>query len=150
MAELPGKKKSLNVNGTLYQPQCDQIVIFVTLGSFSYGYSASIIASTLGQPRFLDYFGLVVAKNPNANALLGATNGLFQTGGVLGALLVGPIADRFSRRGAIVVASSILCIGGTLQAASQNIGMFLAVRTFTGIGVGLIVGAAPLYVSLHN
>ncbi|KAK5045419.1 hypothetical protein LTR84_009283 [Exophiala bonariae] len=123
------------------------IVIFVTLGSFSYGYSASIIASTLGQPRFLEYFGLVVSKNPNANALLGATNGLFQTGGVFGALLVGPLADRFSRRGAIVIASSILCIGGALQAASQNISMFLVVRTFTGIGVGLIVGAAPLYQS---
>lgn len=34
-----------------------------------------------------------------------------------------------------------------MQAASQNIGMFLAVRTITGFGVGLVVGAAPLYQS---
>lgn len=94
---------------------------------------------------FLEYFGLVVSDdNPNATALLGATNGLFQTGGLFGALLIGPLADRFSRRGAIVIASVTLCIGGALQAASQNIAMFLAMRTITGFGVGLIVGATPL------
>jgi len=121
--------------------------VFVTLGSFSYGYSASIIASTLGQSHFISYFHLDPAHDPNANALLGATNGLFQTGGLFGALLIGYCADHFSRRVAIIISSAIICIGGALQAASQNITMFLIMRFFTGIGVGLIVGAVPLYQS---
>lgn len=116
----------------------------MTLGSLSYGYCASIIASTLGQPQFLEYFGFVAEENPNAEALLGATNGLFQTGGLFGSLLIGYTADRFSRRGSIAIASGILIFGGALQAASMDVGMFLAFRTITGVGVGLVVGATPL------
>ncbi|RGP78260.1 hypothetical protein FLONG3_3575 [Fusarium longipes] len=122
------------------------IVVFVTLGSLSYGYCSSIIASTLGQPTFLEYFHLT-PEYDNSTALLGACNGLFQTGGLLGALSIGYLADRLSRRGAIAVACLILIIGGALQAASVNIGMFLTMRTLTGIGVGLAVGTTPLYQS---
>jgi MFS family permease len=123
-------------------------VIFVTLGSLSYGYCASVLASTLGQPQFLRYFGLVVGENKNADALIGATNGLLQTGGLFGALLIGCTADKFSRRGCISLAAAILCIGGALQAASQSIAMFLAMRFLTGIGVGSVVGATPLYANI--
>lgn len=119
----------------------------MTLGSLSYGYSASIIASTLGQPQFISYFDLDSTTNPNANALLGATNGIFQTGGFFGALAIGFTADRFSRRGAIAIAAAILVVGGALQASSVHIAMFLVMRFVTGSGVGLIVGAVPLYQS---
>lgn len=124
-----------------------QIVVFVTLGSLSYGYCASIIASTLGQLAFISFFDLDPAINPNANALLGATNGIFQTGGFFGALVIGYCADRFSRRGAIAIASVFLVVGGALQSASVNIAMFLVMRFITGFGVGLVVGAVPLYQS---
>ncbi|SCV36687.1 related to sugar transporter [Fusarium fujikuroi] len=122
------------------------IVVFVTFGSLSYGYCSSIIASTLGQPTFLEYFHLT-PEYSNSTALLGACNGLFQTGGLIGALSIGYLADRLSRRGAIAIAALILVLGGALQAGSVNIGMFLAVRTLTGIGVGLAVGTTPLYQS---
>ncbi|KAL5327804.1 hypothetical protein ACEPPN_005509 [Leptodophora sp. 'Broadleaf-Isolate-01'] len=123
------------------------IVFFVTLGSLSYGYSASIIASTLGQPEFLKYFKLREGIDANATALLGATNGLFQTGGLLGALAIGYCSDRFSRRGSILISSTVLVVGGGLQAGSVSISMFLVMRFVTGWGVGLIVGAVPLYQS---
>ncbi|OAP65620.1 hypothetical protein AYL99_01592 [Fonsecaea erecta] len=122
------------------------IVLFVCLGSISYGYSASIIATTLGQPQFLSYMNLL-PSNPQANALIGATNGLFQTGGLFGSLSIGPFADKFSRRGSIAIAAGTLVFGGALQAASQNVGMYLAFRFITGFGVGLIVGSVPLYQS---
>ncbi|KAG8355324.1 hypothetical protein FVEN_g6736 [Fusarium venenatum] len=137
MAKIAESRSMLNV----------LISVFVTPGSFSYGYSASIIASTLGQSHFISHFNLVPVHNPNANALLGATNGLFQTGGLLGALSIGYCADRFSRRAASIISSLILCVGGALQAASQNISMFLAMLFFTGMGVGQIAGAVPLYQS---
>jgi MFS family permease len=40
-----------------------------------------------------------------------------------------------------------LVIGGALQAASVHIGMFLAMRFITGMGVGMVVGSVPLYQS---
>ncbi|KAK2935211.1 Major facilitator, sugar transporter-like [Fusarium oxysporum f. sp. vasinfectum] len=111
MARIAESKSALNV----------LIIVFVTLGSFSYGYSASIIASTLGQSHFISYFHLDPAHDPNANALLGATNGLFQTGGLFGALLIGYCADHFSRRVAIIISSAIICIGGVLIGTGYSI-----------------------------
>lgn len=119
----------------------------MTLGSFSYGYSASIIASTLGQSAFVRYLDLDPTLNPGAESLQGATNGIFQTGGFFGALLLTPVADRLSRRGSILVSCLFLVIGGALQAASVHIGMFLTMRFITGMGVGMVVGAVPLYQS---
>jgi MFS family permease len=87
------------------------------------------------------------ANGSNASALIGATNGLFQTGGFFGALLIGPTGDYFSRRGCICIAAVFMAIGGALQAASRNIAMFLIFRMLTGFGVGMAVGAVPLYQS---
>ncbi|KAF5600861.1 major facilitator superfamily transporter [Fusarium pseudoanthophilum] len=117
------------------------IVIFVALGSLSYGYASSIIATTLGQPTFLSYFAL--DSRHNANDLMGAINGLFQAGGFLGTLSCYAIADAFGRRKAILVAALISTIGGALQAGSVNIGMFIAMRFLTGALVTLV----PLYQS---
>ncbi|KAJ6114118.1 hypothetical protein N7512_007563 [Penicillium capsulatum] len=123
------------------------IVVFVTLGSFSYGYSASIIASTLGQSAFVRYLDLDPTVNPHAESLQGATNGIFQAGGFFGALLITPVADKLSRRCSILMSCLLLVVGGALQAGSVHIGMFLAMRFITGMGVGMVVGSVPLYQS---
>ncbi|KAF4967196.1 hypothetical protein F66182_17933, partial [Fusarium sp. NRRL 66182] len=60
------------------------VVGFVALGSTTYGYSSSIISTTLGQPSFLSYFEL--DTRPNATQLEGTINGLFQAGGLFGSL----------------------------------------------------------------
>ena len=60
------------------------MILFVSIGSLCYGYTANVISSTLAQPTFISYFNL--DTRPNATALLSATNGIFQTGGVLGTL----------------------------------------------------------------
>ncbi|KAF5244824.1 hypothetical protein FANTH_7591 [Fusarium anthophilum] len=117
------------------------IVIFVALGSLSYGYASSIIATTLGQPTFFSYFAL--DSRHNANDLMGAINGLFQAGGFLGTLSCYAIADSLGRREAILAAALISTIGGALQAGSVNIAMFIASRFITGALVTLV----PLYQS---
>lgn len=42
--------------------------------------------ATLAQPTFIEYMNLDPKTNPAATDLLSATNGVFQTGGVLGTL----------------------------------------------------------------
>ncbi|OAP65611.1 hypothetical protein AYL99_01583 [Fonsecaea erecta] len=110
------------------------IVLFATFGSLSYGYCTTIIASTLGQPQFQGYMKLLPGQSngDNASALIGATNGLFQTGGFFEVPSPSP---------------GFMVIGGAIQAASQNIAMFLVFRMFSGFGVGMAVGAVPLYQS---
>jgi hypothetical protein len=75
-------------------------------------------------------------KAPNASQLIGATNALYQAGGLVGALMSGFTSDRFGRRGAIAVAGTIAIVGGILQTASVHIAMFMTARLVTGLGIG--------------
>ena len=68
----------------------------MSIGSFSFGYTSAIIATTLGQPSFLEYFDLLTRSN--GTALMGAMNGLFFAGGVLGALILPSFIDRWGRK----------------------------------------------------
>ncbi|KEF56198.1 uncharacterized protein A1O9_07779 [Exophiala aquamarina CBS 119918] len=121
------------------------IVLFVALGSLTYGYCSSIIATTLGQPSFISYFALDTRSN--ATDLIGAINGLYQAGGLFGCLSCIKSADWFGRRKAILFTSVITVIGGALQSGSVNIGMYIAMRFITGFGIGALVTLVPLYQS---
>ena len=53
----------------------------ISSGQLAFGYPASIIATTLGQPPFLLYMGLIDKDGlltPNADGLIGAMSGTFQ------------------------------------------------------------------------
>ncbi|KAL2205945.1 general substrate transporter [Sarocladium strictum] len=121
------------------------IIAFATFGSITYGYCSAIIGSTLGQPSFLSYFGLDTAKN--APALIGAINGLFQGGGLLGTLAFGFFADKFGRCKTMFVASLLAIIGGGLQAGSVHLAMYLVARFMTGFAIGGLVMIVPLWQS---
>ena len=54
------------------------------------------------------------------------------------------ICDRFGRRPALVAGAAILILGTALQAAAQNVGMFIAARGIMGMGLALNTTAAPL------
>ena len=49
------------------------VILFVALGSFTYGFNSAIIGSVYGLSSFLDYFGLnaVGDNTARANHLLG-------------------------------------------------------------------------------
>ncbi|RAH54477.1 sugar transporter family protein [Aspergillus piperis CBS 112811] len=121
------------------------IIAFATFGSITYGYCASIISSTLGQPTFVSYFKLGTADN--ASALEGAMNGLFQAGGLFGTLLSAWVADRYGRCKAIFMYTVITIIGGALQTGSVHIAMFLVARFITGLGIGGLLMLVPLWQS---
>ncbi|EHK42563.1 uncharacterized protein TrAtP1_002416 [Trichoderma atroviride] len=121
------------------------IVGFVALGSMTYGYCSSIIATTLGQPSFIAYFNLDTRSN--ATQLIGAINGLFQAGGLVGCLSCVKSADVLGRKRAIFITAIVALIGGALQAGSVSIAMYLVFRFVTGLGIGSIVVLIPLYQS---
>jgi MFS family permease len=97
------------------------ILMFIGLGSMTYGYTASIIGTTLGksfskslkeimltvpgQPTFIAYFDL--ATRSNGTDLISTMNGLFQTGGVIGTLLLPTVADRWGRKWALAAVSFV-------------------------------------------
>ncbi|KAH7013003.1 general substrate transporter [Ilyonectria destructans] len=125
------------------------VIFFVALGSFTYGFNSAISGSVLGLSSFLNYFQLSTT-GPNAtkgNHLIGANNGLFAGGGIIGCLLVPWLLDAAGRRAAIQI-TALLCVASAiLQAGSVHIGMLLVGRFLNGIGVGMIDVAVPIYQS---
>jgi MFS family permease len=99
------------------------MILFVSIGSLCYGYTANVISATLGehlenlcskiatiltlvaaQPTFITYFDL--DTRADATALISATNGIFQTGGFLGTLTLPLFSDKFGRKGGLAIVSS--------------------------------------------
>lgn len=50
------------------------MMLFVSIGSLCYGYTANVISATLAQPTFTSYFALDTRSD--GLALLSATNGI--------------------------------------------------------------------------
>ncbi|KAL4738628.1 general substrate transporter [Aspergillus similis] len=68
-------------------------------------------------------------------------------GAMFGALLNGPIADRFSRRWSILYANIVFLTGSAIQAGSVNIPMLFISRFIAGVAVGMLSMVVPLYLS---
>ncbi|KAJ5802096.1 uncharacterized protein N7503_004546 [Penicillium pulvis] len=121
------------------------ILIFVGLGSLSFGYSASVIGITLGQPSFLEYFALDM--RPDAADLEATMNGLYQAGGVIGTLSLPIVADKYGRKAAITISAILIIISGAFMAGSTNIGEFIFFRFISGAGSFMILAAVPIWMN---
>lgn len=68
-------------------------------------------------------------------------------GAAISTTFAGPGADWLGRRKLLCISSTIFCVGALLMFWSPNVYMLLAARIIDGVGVGLAVTVAPLYIS---
>ncbi|KAJ0415123.1 general substrate transporter [Aspergillus carlsbadensis] len=106
------------------------------VNSATLGYDSSVMNGLLILPSYSEYFHLTTTTE-------GLNNAAMWMGGILGAFLMQPVPDYFGRRRAIYIAAVVTVIGIILQAAAQNIGMFVVARIIVGIGSAISNGAAP-------
>lgn len=111
---------------------CIFVICFISLSSISYGYAGAIIATTLTQPSFHSHMKL--DTDPRAEGLIGAMNGLFYAGGVIGAFLAGWTNNRKGRKFTLIVGNLFILISGALLTASVNPEMFIVFRFTSGVG----------------
>jgi sugar porter (SP) family MFS transporter len=106
-------------------------------------------ATSIGQPGFYAYFKLSQTgpQAKHTNDILGTVNALFFLGACLGALAVGPLADKIGRRWSLIIASIISIIGGALTAGSVHVAMLIAVRIIQGAGLGSLATIVPIYLA---
>lgn len=71
-------------------------------------------------------------------------------GMVLGALLIGPLADRFGRRAVILVCLCVISIGMLASAAAQNLMQLVPLRVLTGLGVGGMLASLNTMVAEYS
>ncbi|KAK3645084.1 hypothetical protein LTR56_002698 [Elasticomyces elasticus] len=101
------------------------------------GYDASMMNALNILPSYTDYFHLTPAT-------LGLNSGIVWIGAIIGCLVLAKVPDHIGRKPSLFYAAIVAVIGGALQAAAQNIAMFLVARFILGIGIGGTYVAGPL------
>jgi MFS family permease len=120
-------------------------------GQLAASYPSSIIGVTLAQPAFLEYMGLVTLidgeqkLNNHADALIGATTGVFQAGAFFGVLMGSWVMDKYGRKAGTIFCAALSIVGGVCLCAAQNITMFIIFRFFAGAGSMAFVALIPVY-----
>ncbi|KAL1897470.1 hypothetical protein Sste5346_004208 [Sporothrix stenoceras] len=138
--QLDDKMEATGINSRV-------ILIFIILGfgSASMGYASSIIATTLSQPSWAISMNLATATN--AVALIGATNGLYYTGGAFGSLFSGYIVHKYGRKKCAALAALIILISSGIIAGSVHIAMFITFRFFQGWGSFQMLSTIPMWMA---
>ncbi|KAF5591198.1 sugar transporter [Fusarium pseudoanthophilum] len=127
------------------------VITFVAIGGTTYGYAASIIGSTIGQPGWYQFFNLPADGEPGYDTIttpaIATANGLFSAGGAFACLVLMWACDYYGRLRSIQFGCALGILGGVLQCAAQNLAMFQAGRWIMGMCVGLMATVTPMYLS---
>lgn len=114
---------------------------FACIGGGLFGLDISSMSGVLNNPSYLRVF-----NSPNDNAQ-GAIVASMPAGSLVGALLVGWLADKIGRKKSIMISGVIWVVGSILQAASVNRGMLVVGRIISGLSIGIASSTVPLYQS---
>ena len=116
------------------------ICFLVSLGQIAFGYPASIIGATLGQPSFLIYMKLLdLTQDPpvlakGADQIIGAMSGVFQAGAAINVFAAAYVSDKWGRKAGFYWCAFLSLLGGALEAGAVNSTMFIVARLFAGGG----------------
>ena len=72
---------------------------------------------------------------------------LFNLGGVLGGILIGPISDATGRKPAIYVSALSYLFGAMLCSLSSSIGLIALGRVIGGVGAGSAMMVVPVFLA---
>jgi sugar porter (SP) family MFS transporter len=113
-----------------------RLTLLATLGGFLFGYDTSNIGSAL---NFVPY------------DLKGLAEGYLVSGASLGAaagaILAGPLADRYGRKVLLIVDAGIYAAGSILSAVTPNAAVLLIARTLIGLAIGADSAIATAYIA---
>jgi len=117
-------------------------IIFISavaaVGGFLFGFDSGVINGTVG--ALGSAFGVsgIGTGFSVASVLLGCA---------VGALVAGPLADRFGRRPMMVITAVVFAISAWGSGAASGAGIFIFFRLFGGLGVGAASVLAPAYIA---
>ena len=110
---------------------CGLIVFVDGFDAQAMGYVAPALSAALDIPR----------------AVLGPVISSGLVGMMIGALVSGPLADRFGRRPVLIGCTLVFGLGSLLTATAQSVEALAAFRAVTGLGMG---GAMPNAIALTS
>jgi len=112
------------------------------------GYDTSVIGGTLALDSFRRDFKTDQISSRARDTLQGNIVSTFQAGCFFGSLLTFPLAEKIGRKKAIMFASCVFLVGGTLMtAASGHLAMIICGRAIAGLGIGSVSLVVPVYIA---
>ncbi|HET6875971.1 MAG TPA: sugar porter family MFS transporter [Jatrophihabitans sp.] len=114
------------------------LTLLATLGGFLFGYDTSNIGAALPFVEKVYPLNDFMTGYMVAGASLGAA---------AGALLAGPLTDRFGRKSLLVADALIYAIGALLSAFTWHVAVLLTARTLIGLAIGADSAIATAYIS---
>ncbi|KAJ2783100.1 hypothetical protein GGI15_002696 [Coemansia interrupta] len=120
----------------------EYIVSSITaLGGLLFGYDIGIMSSILQMEQFNEYF------HWPSSIITGVIVASLTIGCFFGALISGPLADRYSRKITIVLGALVCTIGSAIQFGSVNRAMLIVGRFVNGLAIGFLSSVVPMYQS---
>jgi MFS family permease len=104
------------------------------------GYDASMMNALNILPSYTEYFHLT-------SATIALNSGIVWIGAIFGSLILAKVPDIIGRKPSIFYAALVAILGSGLQAAAQNIAMFLVARFILGLGIGGTYVSVPLLIA---
>ncbi|KAG6809902.1 hypothetical protein H0H92_014187 [Tricholoma furcatifolium] len=117
------------------------IAVFASLGGLLYGYNQGVFSGVLAMYSFDQRMASAV-DNSNTKGWLVA---ILELGAWAGVLITGYLADKLSRKYTIVSAVCVFCVGVVVQTSAKAPPSIYGGRFVTGLGVGSLSMAVPLY-----
>jgi len=110
--------------------------LLATLGGFLFGYDTSNIGSAL---NFVPYglHGLALGYLVSGASL----------GAAAGAILAGPIADRYGPKWLLITDAAIYALGSILSSVTPDAAVLLVARTLIGLAIGADSAIATAYIA---
>ena len=112
------------------------LAVLACVGGFLFGYDTSNIGSAL------DFIPYHLSSFATGYLVAGAS-----LGAAAGALVAGPLTDRFGRKSLLITDAAIYAIGAILSAVTVNAFMLLASRTLIGLAIGADSAIATAYIA---
>ncbi|KAA8618612.1 D-xylose-proton symporter [Pyrenophora tritici-repentis] len=137
-----GEKKSV-YKELRQNPYLLGLSAFASLGGFLFGYDQGVVSGVLTMESFAAAFPRIYLDS----SFKGWFVSTLLLAAWFGSLVNGPVADRFGRKGSIMIAVVIFTIGSALQAGAVNISMAFAGRAIAGFSVGMLTMIVPMYMS---
>lgn len=119
--------------------------LFPALGGLLFGYD---IGATSGATLSLQSPELSGTTWFNFSAIqLGLVVSGSLYGALFGSIIVYPIADFLGRRRELIISAILYALGGLITAYAPGLGVLLVGRLLYGLGIGLAMHGAPLYIA---
>lgn len=114
------------------------IAFIAALGGLLFGYDTGVISSTL------PFLKTVFALTP---LMQGVVTSVALAGAALGAMVAGPLADKFGRKVVILVVAVIFFAGAIISALATILSVLVIGRFMVGVGIGVASMLTPLYLA---